>query len=311
MLSATPSPFDNAIDEICKHFNDIIANEKDVSAGMATICTLLKVLERSKSETVQELQYCLQNAVDIMRSTDHPVTAIASGSELFLRFITLAALDTPSFAECKKIMLQRGDIFYKKLVAARGKIAKLASKFITDGSKILIHSRSRVILQTMKAAVACNKIFEVYVTESLPDSSGIEMCQNLKDLGISCTLILDSAMGYIMEQVDMVMVGAEGVAESGGIINKVGTYTMAICAKEMKKPLYVLTESFKFSRIYPLNQVDLPDEFKYTSSTLRKDVSKEHPLVDYTPPHYISLLFTDLGILTPSAISDELIKLYL
>jgi translation initiation factor eIF-2B subunit alpha len=47
------------------------------------------------------------------------------------------------------------------------------------------------------------------------------MCQNLRDLGISCTLILDSAMGYIMEQVDMVMVGAEGVAESGGIINKV------------------------------------------------------------------------------------------
>lgn len=48
-----------------------------------------------------------------------------------------------------------------------------------------------------------------------------EMCQNLTDLGVSCTLILDSAMGYVMEQVDMVMVGAEGVAESGGVINKV------------------------------------------------------------------------------------------
>lgn len=43
---------------------------------------------------------------------------------------------------------------------------------------------------------------------------------------------------------------------------------MAICAKEVKKPFYVLTESFKFARIYPLNQVDLPDEFKvsYLSS---------------------------------------------
>lgn len=37
---------------------------------------------------------------------------------------------------------------------------------------------------------------------------------------------------------------------------------MAMCAKEVKKPFYVLTESFKFSRIYPLNQVDLPNEFK-------------------------------------------------
>ncbi|XP_044010108.1 translation initiation factor eIF-2B subunit alpha, partial [Aphidius gifuensis] len=105
--------------------------------------------------------------------------------------------------------------------------------------------------------------------------------------------------------------GAEGVAESGGIINKIGTYTMAICAKEMKKPFYVLAESFKFSRIYPLNQVDLPDEFKYTTSTREKDLQNEHPQVDYTPPHYINLLFTDIGIMTPSAVSDELIKLYL
>lgn len=113
-----------------------------------------------------------------------------------------------------------------------------------------------------------------------------EMCQSLTKLGISCTVILDSAVGYVMEHVDMVMVGAEGVAESGGVINKVcddsmtiynsynsikvflpillqiGTYTMAICAKEVKKPFYVLTESFKFARIYPLNQVDLPNEFK-------------------------------------------------
>lgn len=138
-----------------------------------------------------------------------------------------------------------------------------------------------------------------------------EMCQDLKQLGVSCTLILDSAVGYVMEQVDMVMVGAEGVAESGGVINKIGTYTMAMCAQEIKKPFYVLTESFKFSRIYPLNQVDLPNEFKYTASTLKKDLRKEHPLVDYTPPHFINLLFTDLGILTPSAVSDELIKLYL
>jgi translation initiation factor eIF-2B subunit alpha len=53
--------------------------------------------------------------------------------------------------------------------------------------------------------------------------------------------------------------------------------------------------------------------FQYHSSTLKAhvDLKKEHPLVDYTPPAYITLLFTDLGVLTPSAVSDELIKLYL
>jgi translation initiation factor eIF-2B subunit alpha len=51
---------------------------------------------------------------------------------------------------------------------------------------------------------------------------------------------------------------------------------MAICAKEMKKSLYVLTESFKFSRIYPLNQVDLPDEFKVSFKIIIEIIKYNH-----------------------------------
>ena len=97
------------------------------------------------------------------------------------------------------------------------------------------------------------------------------------------------------------------------MLPKIGSYTISLCARELNKPVYVLCESFKFVRLYPLGQMDLPNEFKFFASTLRecKDLSSEHPLVDYTPPSYINLLFTDLGILTPSAVSDELLKLYL
>nr|CAD7399442.1 unnamed protein product [Timema cristinae] len=300
-----------------------------------------------QAETVQELDSNFQVAVDTMKNTDYPVTAVASGCELFLRFITLAKLDTKTFEACKSIMLHRGQLFLKKLMEARGKVAKLAADFIVDGCRVLTHSRSRVVLLAMKEAAKANKRFEVYVTRSSPDSSGEVMQRQLEDCNISCTVILDSAVAYVMEQVDLVMVGAEGVVESGGIINKVvyminvttltnqilvinkclvhihlihitlntllevGSFTMAVCAREMKKPFYVLTESFKFVRLYPLNQQDLPNEFKYTTSKRAKDLSKQHPLVDYTPPSYITLLFTDIGILTPSAVSDELIKLYL
>lgn len=162
----------------------------------------------------------------------------------------------------------------------------------------------------MILASKSNKRFHVYVTDSTLDNNGQLMCTELKNAGIECTLILDSAIGYIMESIDIVMVGAEGVVESGGIINRIGSFTMALCAREMKKPFYVLAESFKFSRLYPLNQRDLPNDYKYQKTQLI-DITKAHPLVDYTPPAYITLLFTDLGILTPSAVSDELIKLYL
>lgn len=121
-------------------------------------------------------------------------------------------------------------------------------------------------------------------------------------------MILDAAVGYMMEKVDLVLVGAEGVVESGGIINRVGTYQMAVMTKAVNKPFYVVAESFKFVRLYPLNQEDVPNHFKYSGSSSSED---GQPVVDYTPPSYITLLFTDLGVLTPSAVSDELIKLYL
>lgn len=297
--------------EIEKHFLQILKEEQDVSAGIAAIRTLMEIIRHYNSETVQGLDENLKIGMEVMKNTDYPAAAITSGCELFMRFITFAKLDTTTFAECKEIMLHRGNLFLKRLNETRGKIAKLASPFILDGSRILTHSRSRVVLQTLITAAKQNKHFEVYVTKSAPDHSGDRICKDLKAHNIPCTLILDSAIGYVMEQVDFIMVGAEAVVESGGIVNKIGSYTMAIAAKAMSKPFYVLTESFKFSRLFPLNQGDLPDEYKYTPNMRVSDLRKQHPLVDYTPPAFITLLFTDIGILTPSAVSDELIKLYL
>ena len=231
-------------------------------------------------------------------------------------------------------MLLKGKVFLDKMMEARGKIASKGAERLPDGARILVHSRSRTVLATLKEAHKMKKRLFVYVTECASNDSGRVMKKDLDTLGIPCTLVLDSAVGYIIEQVDLVLFGAEGVVESGGICNKIGTYTIAICAKMLNKPVYVLCESFKFVRMYPLNQKDLKDEFKvslkncnskndffmtdfsllqYHASTLKKveDLSSVHPLVDYTNPSLITLLFTDLGILTPSAVSDELIKLYL
>ena len=139
------------------------------------------------------------------------------------------------------------------------------------------------------------------------------MAKELQNIGINSTVILDAAVGAFMEKIDFVLLGAEGVVESGGIINKIGSNSIALCAKMLNKQVYVAVESFKFVRFYPLNNRDIPDEFKYKHSTIAagKNLNYEHPLIDYTQPSLITLLFTDIGILTPSAVSDELVKLYL
>lgn len=71
------------------------------------------------------------------------------------------------------------------------------------------------------------------------------MSNELAKLDVPVKLLIDSAVAYSMAEVDMVLIGADGVVESGGIVNMMGTYQIALVAKSMNKPVYVAAESYK------------------------------------------------------------------
>ncbi len=134
--------------------------------------------------------------------------------------------------------------------------------------------------------------------------------------GYHVSLVVDASIARIMHEVDTVIFGAEGIVENGGVINTVGTFQIAMVAQQLRVPVYVVAESFKFVRHFPLSQNDVPQVAQIQlSPELQALVSDSVDVVqhthDYCPPKYITLLFTDLGILTPSAVSDTLIRLYL
>lgn len=284
---------------------------EDNSSANATLKTLARFLQQDKSNTLQELSRNIRAAVDCLKNIDMK-TEVESVAEIFLHFVTLN-IDRHEFSRfdvIKEKMLRRSQLYMTKVANSRGELAKVGHKFIVDDSRILVHSHSRAVLQTLREASLAGKRFEVFVTESSPDYNGRSMFAALQQLNIKATLILDSTIAYIMTQIDFVLVGAEGVCESGGIINKVGTYMVAICAKVHNKPFYVLAESYKFIRLYPLSQADIPKRLKWRLKQAEPVDEHAHPLVDYTPPNYITLLFTDLGVLTTAAVCDTLLTLY-
>ena len=65
---------------------------------------------------------------------------------------------------------------------------------------------------------------------------------------------------HLEEDCDYVLIGAEAVVENGGVINRIGTYTLSLCAHALKKSVYAVAENFKFYRSFPLRQKDLPEE---------------------------------------------------
>ena len=162
---------------------------------------------------------------------------------------------------------------------------------------------------------------QIYVTETRPQCDGYRMYEELINSRVDCTLVVDSAIGVVLEEVDYVISGAEIVTENGGIVNRLGTYTLAICAKALEKPFYVFAENYKFVRQFPLCQKDLEkdatrnSEFFLCDSSLNtiresKDVQVLCPICDFTPGQYISFVITDARIFQPSAVSDELLQLF-
>ncbi|KAK9729757.1 translation initiation factor eIF-2B subunit alpha [Basidiobolus ranarum] len=305
-----------------KYFHDLMSNDSDISMPVAAILSLVEVIKHSKASTMSEFMQMLEEASLSLKTSTRNSISLSAGCDLYMRFVTRTIHDLSDFEACKNHLIARGKLFKEKATDCRKSIASLGCQFIKDDETILIHSFSRVVMLLLLKAASQNKRFRVYVTESRPLCKGLEAAKVLREAGIPTTIILDTAVGYIMEKVDAVFVGAEGVVENGGVINQIGTYQLAIVAKAANKPFYVVAESFKFVRLFPLNQYDLPtitlntlsfDDIDQPNDTEYLEETAyvaKNPCVDYTPPEYVTLLFTDLGVLTPSGVSDELIKLH-
>ncbi|XP_057834018.2 uncharacterized protein LOC131044665 [Cryptomeria japonica] len=307
------------IDETAKSF-DVIAEfnhwrkKPHLAEAVAAIMALAAVIKRSQASTMMELEIELKNASDTLKLWDETSISLSAGCDLFMRYVTrTSALEYEDFHTAKSRLIERGERFGEISLKARKTIAMLGQDFIVDGSRILVHGFSRVVLALLKMASSNGKHFSVFCTEGRPDNTGIEMTKELVAVGVPVKLIIDSAVAYTMEKVDLVLFGADGVVESGGIINMMGTYQTALVAHSMNKPVYVAAESYKFARLYPLDQTDMSPAMRSINfgDSVPPSVETDSSARDYTPPQYLTLLFTDLGVLTPSAVSDELIKLYL
>ncbi|KAL0701558.1 hypothetical protein Bca4012_057680 [Brassica carinata] len=288
--------------------------QPDLAEAVAAIRALAAVIRASEASTMMELEIELKKASDTLKSWDKTSISLTAGCDLFIRYVTrTSALEYEDFNSAKSRLLERAEKFGEISCKARKIIAMLSQDFIFDGCTILVHGLSRVVLEILKTAAQNNKLFRVLCTEGRPDGTGVLLSNELSKLDIPVKLLLDSAVAYSMDEVDMVFVGADGVVESGGIINMMGTYQIALVAHSMNKPVYVAAESYKFARLYPLDQKDMapalrPIEF---GVKIPEKVEVERSARDYTPPRFLTLLFTDLGVLSPSVVSDELIQLYL
>jgi translation initiation factor eIF-2B subunit delta len=159
----------------------------------------------------------------------------------------------------------------RHLILAAGEAASHAAALIPKRSVVLTHSDSSTVERAFQSAA---RPFRIVVTESRPLGEGIRFARRLEGQGFPVTLIPDASVSLWISRVDLVMVGADAVT-SAGLVNKVGTRTLALAAREAAVPFYVVCSSDK---IVPKVQTGKDDLF------------------DLTPLPLITRVITDLGL---------------
>ncbi|EDO16075.1 hypothetical protein Kpol_1016p16 [Vanderwaltozyma polyspora DSM 70294] len=302
-----------------------LQEDPELTMPVAAIEALVTLLKVKNPGTAAEMINSIKSATEELTKSIPNSMSLRAGCDVFMRFVLKNTQLYGDWESCKRHLIENGQLFVSRSKQSRDKIAKFGVDFISDDDTILIHGFSRAVFSLLSNAANNFIRFRCVVTESRPTKQGLQIYNSLHEKGIPVTMVVDSAVGSIIHKIDKVFVGAEGVTESGGIINLVGTYSIGVLAKNARIPFYVVSESQKFVRMFPLSPDDLPSSNESldftrqnnTGNTIENDNVEENlngilrgPINDYTGQEYITALITDLGVLTPSAVSEELIKMW-
>ena len=155
----------------------------------------------------------------------------------------LASLPATTLAEARHQAAEAARILVEESGDALVKLVAQAQMLITAGQTIITHSLSSTVLEVFQSLPAGH--IRAIVTESRPLYEGRQVAARLSDWAIFTTLITDAQLGLFVPRADMALIGADSILADGSVINKAGTYILALVAHEHGVPVYVCAESCK------------------------------------------------------------------
>ncbi len=210
------------------------------------------------------------------------------------------------------MVVHNAEKFIKRSSEAIRIIGEIGSRHLKGGEKILTHCNSKAALSVITTAHDQGKDIEVYATESRPWRQGLLTIRDLSDAGVPTTMIVDSAVRWIMKDMDMVLVGADTICSNGALINKIGTSQVALAAHESRVPFMVCAETYKFSprtvigELVEIEERGVSEVLK--DAELPKGVNVRNPVFDATPAEYIDSIVTEIGVISPYAAYEVIVR---
>jgi methylthioribose-1-phosphate isomerase len=280
--------------------------------GVAAAMGIALGVKNSKAENGADLKKDFDQICDTIRQTRPTAVnlfwAIRRMTEKF------ESLRVRPIAQIKQALIEEAQRMHAEDIAANQAMGRHGATLMPSSGGVLTHCNAGALatagygtaLGVIRAAVEAGKKIHVYADETRPFLQGSRLTawELMKD-GIPTTVISDNMAGVMMQQgkIGAIVVGADRIAANGDVANKIGTYTVAVLAKEHGIPFYVAA---------PISTVDLatPDgsQIPIEQRNAREvthiagkqmvpdGVQVENPAFDVTPAKYIAAIITEKGI---------------
>ncbi len=285
--------------------------------GVAAAMGIALGMRRSKATGTKQFATEFQRLCDVMAATRPTAVNLFWAIERMKKTFADAAQGGASVADLQQRLEAEARLIHDEDVQSCRTMGAHGAALVPDTAKILTHCNAGALatagygtaLGVIRAAVEAGKTITVLADETRPFLQGARLTawELVRD-GIDTTVITDNMAGAMMRlgQVDLVVVGADRIAANGDVANKIGTYSVAVLAKEHGIPFYVAA---------PISTVDLrtadgsgiPIEERGAREVTHVGPSRltpegakvRNPAFDVTPSKYVTAIITERGVARP------------
>jgi methylthioribose-1-phosphate isomerase len=282
-----------------------------VAGGYGVVLGALKIEATSAEGFLQKLQ----EVIDTLKNARPTARNLPRAVERMERVANEALTDGKSVGQIKAALVEEAEKIHNDEVEATERISRFGAELIENGFTVLTHCNTGPLATTgygtalgvIIHAHEQGKPIKVFADETRPLLQGARLTTwELQKAGIPVTLITDSMAGYFMNrgEVDCVIVGADRIAANGDTANKIGTYTLAVLAKENNIPFYVSAPTTTIDATLATGE-EIPIEQRRPEEvtgfrgvrTAPEDCEAANPAFDVTPHRYITAIITERGII--------------
>ena len=283
--------------------------------GISAAMGLALGANQSVGTSVADLEYDFKFMCKVMAATRPTAVNLFWAIERMRGALAKAKTETTDVEEIKKRLVKEALAIFDEDIQSNRALGKFGGELIADGATVLTHCNAGALatagdygtaLGVVRGAIDAGKRVAVIADETRPFLQGARLTAwELAKDNIPVTVITDNMAGHVMKQgkIDCVVVGADRIAANGDAANKIGTYMVAVLAKQHNIPFYVAAPistvdlATATGADIPIEERDAKEVTHVRDNQLTPDGVAVHNFAfDVTPNELIAAIVTDRGV---------------